>query len=110
MGLFDGVLGGVVGAGMVSVVNGILEQHGGVQGIVNQFEQNGLGATVKSWVGTGPNQPITPAQVHQALGPDLLQQLAAKSGLPVQELAEKLSQILPQAVDKMTPNGTIPNS
>jgi uncharacterized protein YidB (DUF937 family) len=110
MGLFDGVLGGVVGAGMVSVVNGILEQHGGVQGIVNQFEQNGLGATVRSWVGTGPNQPITPAQVHQALGPDLLQQLAAKSGLPVQELAEKLSQILPQAVDKMTPNGTIPNS
>jgi uncharacterized protein YidB (DUF937 family) len=110
MGLFDGVLGGIVGAGMVSVVNGILEQHGGVQGIVNQFEQNGLGATVRSWVGTGPNQPITPAQVHQALGPDLLQQLAAKSGLPVQELAEKLSQILPQAVDKMTPNGTIPNS
>jgi len=110
MGLFDGVLGGIVGAGMVSVVNGILEQQGGVQGVVNQFEQNGLGATVKSWVGTGPNQPITPAQVHQGLGPELLQQLAAKSGLSVQELAEKLAQVLPQAVDKMTPNGTIPNS
>jgi len=80
-----------------------------VQGVVNQFEQNGLGATVKSWVGTGPNQPITPAQVHQGLGPELLQQLAAKSGLSVQELAEKLAQVLPQAVDKMTPNGTIPN-
>jgi uncharacterized protein YidB (DUF937 family) len=110
MGLFDGVLGGIVGAGMVSVVNGILEQHGGVQGVVNQFEQNGLGATVRSWVGTGPNQPITPAQVHQALGPDLLQQLSAKSGLSVQELAEKLSQVLPQAVDRMTPDGTIPTS
>jgi uncharacterized protein YidB (DUF937 family) len=110
MGLFDGMLGGIVGAGMVSVVNGILEQHGGVQGVINEFEKNGLGATVSSWVGTGPNQPITPAQVHQALGPDLLQQLSAKSGLSVQELAEKLSQVLPQAVDKMTPNGTIPNS
>lgn len=110
MGLFDGMLGGIVGAGMVSVVNGILEQHGGVQGVINEFERNGLGATVSSWVGTGPNQPITPAQVHQALGPDLLQQLSAKSGLSVQELAEKLSQVLPQAVDKMTPNGTIPNS
>ena len=110
MGLFDGMLGGIVGAGMVSVVNGILEQHGGVQGVINEFEKNGLGATVSSWVGTGPNQPITPAQVHQALGPDLLQQLSAKSGLSVQELAEKLSQVLPQAVYKMTPNGTIPNS
>ena len=110
MGLFDGVLGGIVGAGMVSVVNGILEQHGGLQGVVNQFEKNGLGQTVRSWVGTGPNQSISPAQLHQALGPDLLQQLSAKSGLSVQELTEKLSQILPQAVDRMTPNGTIPNS
>jgi len=110
MGLFDGVLGGIVGAGMVSVVNGILEQHGGLQGVVSEFEKNGLGSTVKSWVGTGPNQSISPAQVQQALGPDLLQQLAAKSGLSVQELTEKLSQVLPQAVDRMTPNGTIPNS
>lgn len=108
MGLLDGVLGGVVGAGMVSVVNGIIEQHGGVQGIVNQFEKNGLGATVKSWVGTGPNDPVAPADVHRVLGPDLLQQLAAKSGLPVQELVEKLAQVLPQAVDRLTPDGTIP--
>ena len=108
MGLFDGVLGGVVGAGMVSVVNSVLEQHGGVQGIVNEFEKNGLGATVRSWVGTGPNQAVSPADVHRVLGSDLLQQLSAKSGLSVQELAEKLSQLLPQAVDRMTPDGTIP--
>lgn len=107
MGLFDGVLGGIVGAGMVSVVNGILEKHGGVQGVVNEFERNGLGATVKSWVDTGPNQAISPDDVQRALGPDLLQQLAAKSGLSVQELSQKLSQVLPEAVDKMTPNGTI---
>jgi uncharacterized protein YidB (DUF937 family) len=108
MGIFDGVLGGIVGAGMVSVVNGILEQHGGVQGIVSQFEKNGLGETVKSWVGTGANQTISPAEVHQVLGPDLLQQLAAKSGLPVQDLLQKLSQVLPHAVDQLTPNGSIP--
>jgi uncharacterized protein YidB (DUF937 family) len=110
MGLFDGVLGGVVGAGMVSVVNNILEQHGGVQGIVSEFEKNGLGATVSSWVGTGPNQPVSSADVHRVLGSDLLQQLSAKSGLSVQELAEKLSQLLPQAVDRMTPDGTIPKT
>ena len=110
MGLFDGLLGGVVGAGMVSVVNGLLEQHGGLQGLVNQFHQNGLGDTVNSWVGTGPNQSISPDQVHQALGPDLLQQLSATSGLSVQDLAQKLSQILPQAVDTMTPGGQVPRA
>jgi uncharacterized protein YidB (DUF937 family) len=110
MGLLDGMLGGIVGAGMVSVVSNLLEQHGGVQGVVNQFEKNGLGATVKSWVGTGPNQAISPEEVHKALGPDLIQQLSAKSGLSVQDLTQRLAQILPDAVDKMTPDGTIPKS
>ncbi len=108
MGLFDGVLGGLVGAGMASVLSDLLEKHGGVQGVVNQFEQNGLGATIRSWVGTGPNEPVSPADVHRVLGPDLLQQLAARSGLSVQELTEKLSHVLPQTVDHPTPGGTIP--
>ncbi len=85
MGMLDGLLGGIVGAGMVSVVNGIIEKHGGLQGVVSEFEKNGLGATVKSWVGSGPNQPISPNEVHKALGPELLQQLSEKSGLSVQE-------------------------
>ena len=110
MGMFDGLLGGIVGAGMVTVVNGIIEKHGGLQGVVNEFERNGLGPTVRSWVGTGPNQPIAPADVQRALGPDLLQQLSTKSGLSVQELTAKLAQVLPQAVDGLTPNGTIPKS
>jgi uncharacterized protein YidB (DUF937 family) len=108
MGVLDGLFGGIVGAGMVSVVNSIIEKHGGLQGVVSEFEKNGLGATVRSWVGTGPNQSISPDEVHKALGPDLLQQLSAKSGLSVQELTQKLSQVLPQAVDKLTPDGAIP--
>jgi uncharacterized protein YidB (DUF937 family) len=108
MGLFDGVLGGVVGAEMASVVNQLIEKHGGVQGIVTQLEQQGLGATVKSWVSTGPNQPISPTQVHQAFGPSVLSELAAKTGLNPQDLAQKLSQVLPQVVDKLTPAGTVP--
>ena len=67
MGLFDGLLGGIVGAGMVSVVSGIIEKHGGIQGVVSEFERNGLGPTVKSWVGTGPNQPISPEDLQKAL-------------------------------------------
>jgi len=110
MGLFDGLVGGIVGAGMASVVNNLLEQQGGVQGLISKFQQQGLSETVNSWVSTGPNKPISPDEVHRALGPDLLQQLSAKSGLSVQDLAQKLSAILPQAVDTMTPNGRVPNA
>ena len=108
MGLLDGLLGGIVGAEMATVVNGLIQKHGGLQGLVREFEQKGLGATVKSWIGTGPNQPISPDQVHQALGPDTIAQMAAKFGLSPQELSQKLSQILPKAVDSMTPDGTLP--
>ena len=107
MGLFDGLLGGVVGAEMAIVVNGLIEKHGGVQGIVAQLEQQGLGGTVRSWVGTGANQPITPDQVHQALGSDALKQLAARLGMSPEDLAAKLSQVLPQAIDKLTPEGVV---
>ena len=110
MGMFDGLLGGIVGAGMATVMNDILEKHGGLQGVVSEFERNGLGPTIQSWVGTGANQQISADDVHRAIGPDLLEQLAAKSGMSVQDLAQKLSQVLPQAVDKLTPGGTIPKS
>ena len=106
MGLFDGIVGGVVGA----LVTDVVQKHGGVQGIVQQFESQGLGPTVRSWVGTGANQPITADQVHQVLGSDLVQQLAAKTGLSVPELTQKLAQFLPQAVDRMTPDGVIPKT
>jgi uncharacterized protein YidB (DUF937 family) len=105
MGMLDGLLGGVVGAEMATVVNGLIEKHGGVQGIVSQLEQQGLGGTVRSWVGTGANQPISADQIHQAFGSDTVKQLAAKVGMSPEDLAAKLSQILPQAIDKLTPGG-----
>jgi len=105
MGLLDGLLGGAVGAEMVSVVNGLIQKHGGVQGIVAQMEQQGLGNTVRSWVGSGANQPITTDQVHQAFGADTVKELAAKAGISTDDMAAKLSQFLPQAIDKLTPNG-----
>ncbi len=110
MGLFDGMLGGVVGAAMVGVVNHVLEQNGGVQGVVNQFEKQGFGPTVRSWVGTGPNEPISADAIHQVLGSSSVQELAAKAGMSVPELTAKLSQLLPQAIDKLTPGGAIPKT
>jgi uncharacterized protein YidB (DUF937 family) len=110
MGLLDGFLGGIVGGGMVSVVSKLIEQNGGVQAVVDRFQRNGLGATVNSWVSTGPNQPVSADEIQQGLGPDLLQQLSAKTGLSVQDLSQKLSQILPQAVDSLTPDGQVPKA
>jgi len=107
MGLFDGILGGVVGAEMATVVNGLIEKHGGVQGIVAQMESQGLGNTVKSWVGTSANQPISASQVHTAFGSDLIAELAAKAGLDPQELAQRLAQALPQAINHLTPTGSV---
>ena len=108
MSLLDGLLGGVIGGEMATVVNSFIQQHGGVQGIVAQFEKQGLGPTVQSWIGTGPNQPISADQVHQVFGSGMLTQLAAKAGMNPQDLAQKLSQVLPVAIDKLTPGGQVP--
>jgi uncharacterized protein YidB (DUF937 family) len=108
--LLDGLVGGAVGAEMVSVVNGLIQKHGGVQGIVNQLQQQGLGPTVQSWINDGPNQPMSPNQVHQAFGADAINAIAARLGMNPQELAQKLSHALPQVIDKLTPNGTVPSN
>jgi uncharacterized protein YidB (DUF937 family) len=108
MGLFDGLIGGVVGAEMATVVNGLIEKHGGLQGVVSELRSKGLGDTVQSWIGRGPNQPVSADQLQQALGPDTISQLAAKIGMPPEELASKLSEVLPQAVDRVTPHGVLP--
>ena len=108
MGLLDGLIGGLVGGEMATVVNTFIEKHGGVQGIVSQLQQRGLGETVKSWVGTGANQPITGDQLNQALNPGVIAELAAKAGLNPQELAQKLAQVLPLTIDKLTPGVWVP--
>ena len=108
MGMFDGVVGGMMGAAMMAMAQRAIEEHGGVQGILNQFEQSGLGHIAQSWVGNGPNQPITADQIEQVLGSDKIQAIAAKTGLPIDQLKQKLAEILPAAVDQMTPNGAVP--
>jgi uncharacterized protein YidB (DUF937 family) len=109
MGVFDGILGGVIGAGATTLLNNLIEQQGGLQNIASQFEKNGFGDTMKSWVSHGPNLPITADQIHQALGSDTVKALAAKMGLPADKIAEMLAQHLPQAIDKVTPDGKLPS-
>jgi uncharacterized protein YidB (DUF937 family) len=109
MGMFDGILGGVFGAGATTLLNSFIENQGGLQNIVSQFEKNGFGDTMKSWISQGQNLPITADQIQQALGSDKVKELAAKLGLPVDKLAELLAQHLPQAIDKVTPDGKLPS-
>jgi len=81
---------------------------GGLGGLVEAFQAKGLGDVVASWIGTGQNLPVTAEQIQSVLGSGLVQQLAARVGLPPGAASALLAQILPQAVDRLTPEGTVP--
>ena len=81
---------------------------GGRGGLVEAFRAKGLGDVVASWIGTGQNLPVTAEQIQSVLGSGLGQQLAARVGLPPEAASALLAQLLPQAVDRLTPEGTVP--
>lgn len=118
MGLMDQLgqaVGGMLGGHgeqnpLLQAVAGLLGKDssiGGLAGLVQAFQKNGLGEIVNSWVSTGQNLPVTPNQIEQGLGNDLLSQLASKAGLSSGTASSQLSGILPDLVDKLTPNGKI---
>ena len=81
---------------------------GGLGGLLDKFQQSGHGDVAKSWVGSGPNQPISPGHLSSALGPSLIKTLAEKTGMSEQDVTAQLSNILPAFVDKLTPQGRVP--
>jgi len=120
MGLLDSIVGQVTGAlessapggqvhpGLMDVVSSLMTQGGGLQGLVNQFEQQGLGHVVSSWIGTGQNLAISPDQVQAVLGEPHIAAVAAKLGLSPADIANQLAGLLPHAVDSVTPAGAVP--
>lgn len=120
MGLLDAALGMLGGnnqandpkAMLIQAAIGLLsnqQQGGGLQNLLGAFQNAGLGSIVSSWVSTGQNLPISADQIQQALGGGHLSQLASASGLSHEDTAQQLSDLLPGLIDKMTPNGQVPD-
>lgn len=129
MGLLDSVVGmmaggqgGAAGGGNAALIQAVLSLLanngggsqgglGGLAGLVQQFQQGGLGDVVGSWVSTGQNLPISAEQLQSVLGGHpALAGLAQQAGLSQGDLMGSLSQLLPQVVDQLTPDGQLPQA
>jgi len=120
MGLFDSLVGQVGAAlssgqsqgnqgGMMDVISHLLSdpKTGGLQGLLKSFQDKGLGDIAASWVGSGPNQPITAAQIQQVIGSDRLASISQKVGLSPDTVAAGLAEMLPHVIDHLSPNGQL---
>ena len=81
----------------------------GLGGLLDAFQQKGLGNLVSGWVSTGPNPPVSAAQITDVLGQDTVGQFASRAGVPTDQVGALLSQLLPAAVDRLTPEGKMPD-
>jgi uncharacterized protein YidB (DUF937 family) len=111
-----GLLGGGGGGGLGDLLSGLGRSGGlsggglagGLGGLLDSFNQAGHGDIANSWVGPGENHPIAPNQLADALGPDTVDQLSQRTGMPQQDLLSELSHVLPGVVDQLTPQGRLP--
>ncbi len=99
LGKLGGLLGGASAGSVLS---------GGLGDLIERFKQSGHGQAAESWVKTGPNEPLVPEQLAQAIGPEVLDKLSQQTGLSSEELLSRLTRDLPAAVDKFTPEGRLP--
>jgi uncharacterized protein YidB (DUF937 family) len=117
MGLLDTIAGEVLNrtqggappGGLMEAISGILGQ-GGLQDLVQKFQQGGMGDIIASWISTGHNLPISPEQLQAVLGSGQVQAIAAKLGLSPAEVSSHLSELLPKVVDHLTPDGNVPHA
>ncbi len=136
MGLLDGILGNVVGSmlggnqgGQQSPLDSILsglagsqvsggntllqialalvQQNGGLEGVLGKFRECGMGGQADSWVSTGPNMGISPNQLQEALGSSTIGQIASQLGVSQDEAGSTMSQLLPELINQLTPQGQV---
>ena len=115
MGLFDSIAGAVMSkvlggenGGMAQAAMDLLQQNGGLSGVIEKFNQGGLAEQAASWIGKGENLPISAEQISAVLGEGQVAELASKVGITPEVLSSKLAEYLPGVVDKLTPDGALP--
>jgi uncharacterized protein YidB (DUF937 family) len=128
MGLFDQLAGQVMGSlgaqssdgaqqpgatsqsGLLDGILGMIEQAGGFPALLQQLQASGLADQVASWVGTGPNQPVSGAQIQDALGEAQIGQIAEQAGIDPEQASSGLAGLLPGIIDQLTPGGAVPHN
>lgn len=125
MGGLGSILGGLTGGGgapgmgpgpaqggnpLLMILLQLLQQNGGLGGLLGRMQQSGMGDQVQSWIGTGQNQPISPDALSQIFGQGQLGQIAQQLGMSQQDAAGSMAQMLPDLVNEMTPQGQIPQN
>jgi uncharacterized protein YidB (DUF937 family) len=119
MGLLDSALSALTnsagGAGgmqgqVTQVLGTLLQQHGGLGGLVTQLSQGGLANEVASWIGTGQNAPVRGAQIANALGQGSIAQIAQQLGVDPAQAGAMVAQVLPHLIDHLSPNGQLPGN
>lgn len=113
MGMFDGLMGGVLGELEAQVLPGLLSKAlagtslGSIQGLLDKLRQSGLGPQVSSWLGSGANQPITAQQLEAALGEGVVEKISTTLNMPPDEVFGFLAKHLPTLIDALSPQGTL---
>src|SRR5581483_3671411 len=109
--LKDQVLGGLGQHGDAArVAMDLVQQHGGIGGLAQQFHDKGLGGMISAWISNGPNPPISPDQLTQVLGSGKMGEMAQKLGVDPHMAATAIAAVLPTLIDKLTPDGHVPQS
>ena len=103
-------LGGIASSGALisEVISMIQNRPGGLGGLLQSFQQGGLGHVFESWIGTGQNLPVSADQLHRTMGSEWISRIAQATGLPQAQVEQHLSTLLPQIIDHLTPNGQLP--
>ncbi len=94
---------------LTQAVSKIIDECGGMDGLIKKFQDKGLGETVQSWIGNTPNKSVTADQITNVLGPALLQKVASSVGMAPETLSQQVATYLPLLVDKLSPDGTVPH-
>jgi uncharacterized protein YidB (DUF937 family) len=113
----DSVLGGLAGRNqaqggnlLLQVILSLLQQNGGLEGVLGRFRQGGLGQQADSWVGTGQNMNISRDQLQQIFGSSTISDLASQLGMPEDQAGSTMAQLLPEVINHLTPQGQVPEN